>query len=315
MRTALVLVTDEHGYWLAEHAAAVALITQRTIRNIVIFCVGFSGEPKGRLAVAAATGGFSLTFRTLAPSTFSADKSKSYHSHVSSAALLKLPALNSLRQEFDRVMYIDNDILLMENVNIEDIDFDGLPVAAVYDIAMVGALYDSADFYKNCEQHSHSPHYFNSGMIIVDFAAWRSDFATRYARAIAEHGGGCGYRNPCSSIDQCAWNVTFERSWKRLPLSMNFQSTAMFSRGWHSAIARHYVGKAKFLPYKAWRNDSKDSRLLNEARKMLGLSPIGSHGWPGLTRMLNVMRYRLEGHGLDDGLTRIEDMYRKSLSS
>ncbi len=102
---------------------------------------------------------------------------------------------------------------------------------------------------------------------------------------------------------------------KRLPLSMNFQSTAMFSRGWHSAIARHYVGKAKFLPYRAWRNDSKDSQLLNQARRMLGLSSIGSHGWPRLARMLNVTRYRMGGHGLDDGLTRIEDMFGRPLSN
>ncbi len=170
------MVTDQRGYWLAEHAAAVALITQRATRTVLIFCVGFSGEPEGRLTAAAAARGFSLTFRTLQPSAFSTDVSKGYHSHVCQHCIAEAPRVEFLREEFDRAMYIDSDILLMEDLRIENVEFEGHPIAAVYDIGMVGALYDSADFYQICEQHGRSPHYFNSGMMIVDFAKWRDDF-------------------------------------------------------------------------------------------------------------------------------------------
>jgi Glycosyl transferase family 8 len=153
-----------------------------------------------------------------------------------------------------------------------------------------------------------SPHYFNFGVIAVNFANWNPHYVHRYREAVKSHALNCDYKTDCGTNDQCAWNMTFERSWRRLPLTMNFQATAIFSERWSSSTVRHYVGRSKYIPFKPWRNDVKDTTLINEARDILGVGPVGLP-CSKIIRALNVIRNRKKTEAVGQAIGRIEAMF------
>ncbi len=81
---------------------------------------------------------------------------------------------------------------------------------------------------------------------------------------------GCDYKIRCTSIDQCALNVTFARDWMQLPAGYNMQAGAKFTRGWKTASVRHYCGPRKFVPLAPFRSDSRDIAYLNVIHDLLG---------------------------------------------
>ena len=314
MKTTFVFISDGRGYSLTEQAVAAAMATQRTTRHIIIFCVGFTPSSGSRLILAGRREGFDIEFREIEifDEATTAYTASGAHAHVTSATMLKMSVLDLLSAEFNRAVYLDFDILLMENFNIENIDFDGHPVAAVYDIAKVGGMVTEPYFYENCLKNGRSPHYFNAGVIAADFGVWDSGIVANYDRAVQSHSATCHYIENCSCPDQCAWNMAFERNWKRLPLTMNLQACAMFSERWQYASVRHYVGKAKFMPFKARRNDTRDTELINKARKYLGLPPIRM-GWSRFIRPLNVWRNRWQTDSTCEAINRVEKMYSQKM--
>lgn len=291
MMSAIILVTDRQGLNLAEHAAAAAAITQIRIEHIIIFCSDFTPNKDNALIRNAANLGKSVQYRWLDidPKLAADHKAQGAHTHVSSTALMKLGAISSLAGEFERCLYIDNDVLLIRDFALNFLNFEGRPIAAAYDIAKVGEMDKSRSFYDRCASHGRSAHYFNSGVLAIDLIKWNSSFDGVYAAEVTRHKEHCDFQDDCSCDDQCAWNGTFENNWTRLPLAFNFQACAMFHPDWDTAIARHYVGPQKFLPVKAWRNDRRDTLLINKARLILGQGPVPKIRM-GVLRFLNKLR-------------------------
>lgn len=313
MRSAILWVTDERGLDLAEHSVAVALLTQRAT-PCLIFCVGFAPPASTNLSLAAKRLGGAVEYRPLEKreTTQKLHRGKGAHKHVSSAATLKMDALWSLKGELDRALYVDNDVLLMGDFGLEAIDFEGLPLAAVYDFAKVGELGDDIGFHRRCEENGLSPHYFNAGVLAIDLAALSEKHVEAYQTGLIDHFNRCGYNPACSCNDQCVWNMTFAGAWKRLPLSHNFQACAMFNKGWQAAKARHYVGPAKFIPLRKWRNDRKDTALIREAQILLGLSPVRKAGL-GIIRHLNVLRNAAARRSAGRAVARAEEMHKAAI--
>lgn len=310
MKNAIVLVTDHRGLMLTEHAAAAAVVTQKGTREVVIFCHGFDPVPNATLVQRSAAVGATVVYRALEARR--TDPARGYeatgaHAHVSSTALFKAHAIHELRGVYERVVYIDGDVLLMGDIGLEAIDFQSHPIAAVYDIALVGDLDEAEPFASRCATRNRSHHYFNSGVIAVDLSRWNQDDLTRYEEAAAAHTINCDYKARCTCRDQCAWNRAFENDWARLPLSLNFQACAMFTRSWRAATVRHYVGPQKFLPYKPWRNDDLDTVLLNRARHLLELPRLG-HPLSKPIRLLNTLRQRWASAPVEDALRRLETL-------
>jgi len=314
VRSAIVLVTDSKGLNLAEHAAAVAMLTQQTA-SYVIFCVGFEPPSINALTRGADALGKTVQYRNLSPvAELSAPyQSKGAHSHVSSAALFKMEALWSIQDEFDRALYIDSDVLLMKDFMLDCLDFEGMPIAGVYDIAKVGEIGSDRDFHTRCLTSNCSPHYFNSGVIAANYERFSSKHVQSYRDALVRHYSICVYHEDCSCDDQCAWNIAFQEDWKRLPLSHNFQACALFNDGWSDATARHYVGPAKFLPVRPWRNDSRDTRLIAQARAILGLPTHGKRSL-NIARRMNIIRNASLRRRAQRGLETVERMFKQQIS-
>lgn len=308
MKTAVVLVTDQRGLLLTQHAAAAALQSQTAKHDYWIFCDGFFPPNSDALISSAQRLGINLTY---APITDTSVEEHNLLSHVSSTTMLKFAAIAKLIPSYERVLYIDGDVLLMKEFGLQSIDFESHAIAAVYDIAECAAI-TCAEFNENCLKSGQSPHYFNAGVIAVDSAKWNTEeLQPLYSELCRQHRSFCGYKTNCASSDQCAWNLLFSKDWKRLPLTMNFQACAMFSEKWKYATARHYVGKNKYLPYKPWRNDEADIRLINEARSLLGLPPRRTFALTAI-RQLNNWRNRRQNAIFCEAIDYIEKRYAES---
>jgi lipopolysaccharide biosynthesis glycosyltransferase len=192
--------------------------------------------------------------------------------HVTTPTLLKLSAVDKLFGSYDRVVYLDNDVVVFDDLKIEAIQFGSLPIAAVADMDLsdTGAFRDWARGYESGDADM-SIDYFNAGVLFFEAKNWRSDeFLQKYSAALDQHDLACRYKIKCTSIDQCAVNTVFEKNWKKLPLSYNMQASAKFTPAWQTASVRHYCGTRKAIPVTRFRNDSRDVRYLNEIRRVLG---------------------------------------------
>jgi hypothetical protein len=191
--------------------------------------------------------------------------------HVTTPTLLKVAAVGELVGGYDRIVYLDNDILVFDDLQIAAIDFGRAPIAAVIDMDLshTGALRDSVWAYAGGKTDSVGG-YFNAGVLIFESGNWQDEFYQKYAAALDHHDIACPYKLECTSIDQCALNSIFENNWVRLSLSYNMQASAKFTRAWRTAAVRHYCGRRKVIPVSMFRNDSRDVRYLNKIRQALG---------------------------------------------
>ena len=168
------------------------------------------------------------------PLTVTAEQTDGYvaansQSHVSSVALFKMAALSAVSKQFERALYLDGDVLLMQDFDIASIEFEDITIAAVYDIAWAGALSTELDFFSRCEVHGRSFSYFNSGIIAADFSGWNDEIPNQYDFYHRGHVESCDNKLNCRFSGQCTWNRTFQKKWKRLPLPLNVQACSYSS--------------------------------------------------------------------------------------
>ncbi len=268
--SAFAYVTDERGFELTRHSALSVALSQPQPCHIYIYCYQFT--PAGRESLAAVFDqyGTELRFSRIGDPDLERHQTCG---HVTTPTLLKLSVAKELIGRYDRVVYLDSDMLVFDDLKVDHISFGSSPVAAVVDLDLsdTGALRRS-QWVAGRDDDATTLGYFNAGLLIFASENWTDDCLDTYARALDQHDQGCDYKINCTSIDQCALNKTFEGSWLQLPASFNMQAGAKFEADWQSAAVRHYCGVRKFIPIAPFRNDSRDIRRLNAIRRILGLS-------------------------------------------
>lgn len=305
MRTAIAYVTDARGYELVRHSAVSVMLTQGARHDVHIFCNGFLPAADDTLHAAAERAGVTLRCSPIDDIDPGAIR---FGSHITRTSLLKLDAIDALCDSYDRILYLDGDVLVFRDLALGEIAMDGHPVAAVHDIAECGGITDP-EFRANCARTGRSPDYFNVGVMVVDCRGWRAapGLHRRYHDLLRAHAEACDYKAACTTSEQCAFNILFERNWKRLPVTFNLQSCAMFSERWSSAAVRHYVGSRKFLPARPWRTDARDLGMLERVRIELGLPAVGRPG-TAAAYALNRLRNRATVRTVTAALADIELM-------
>lgn len=272
MSVCFAYVTDERGYDLATLSALSLGLSQPRPCHIRIFCHKFMPKAGGRFQAAAERLGIRLSF---APIEDAAAEQHQTHGHVTTPTLLKLRAVENLVATFDRVVFLDNDVLVFEDLKIEAIDFGRHPIAAVadMDLSETGVLR-----HADPSEPAHVGGYFNAGFMIFDQANWGHAFLAAYEAALDAHDHGCTYKIDCTSIDQCALNTVFEDNWLELPARYNMQAGAKFTPSWKTASVRHYCGPRKYVPLSLFRSDLRDVRYLNTIHRLMGrpTSPFGA---------------------------------------
>jgi lipopolysaccharide biosynthesis glycosyltransferase len=200
---------------------------------------------------------------------------------------LKLLAVERLVNDYDRVVFLDNDVLVFEDLHIDALEFGDAPIAAVTDLDLsdTGWLRNASAPSTPAVEGSRG--YFNSGFMVFEASNWRqAEFYRMYAAALDAHDEACPYKVACTSIEQCALNMVFDGNWVSLPFGYNMQASAKFTSSWQTAPVRHYCGARKFIPVSAFRNDGRDVRYINEIRRRLGLNGSSS-------KLLHEMLFRL----------------------
>jgi lipopolysaccharide biosynthesis glycosyltransferase len=269
MASAYVYVTDKNGYELLQHSAISLVLSQPTSCNIHVFCYQFMPEPSDRFSARVTALGASVTFSQISNLEVEAHSTSG---HVTTPTLLKLSAVAGLVEHYDRIIYLDNDILVFGDLQIESIVFGDAPVAAVIDMDLseTGALRNTK-WSDAAAESIEVGNYFNAGFMIFASENWKgARFLGDYATALNQHDISCPYKLDCTSIDQCALNHTFRRAWLKLPATYNMQAGAKFTGAWAKAAVRHYCGRRKFLPITPFRNDRRDVRYLSTIRRRLG---------------------------------------------
>jgi lipopolysaccharide biosynthesis glycosyltransferase len=268
MRVCFAYVTDKKGFDLAALSIMSVAMSQPRPCHIQVFCYKFAPRPDSRLLEALTRLGAELRFSEIADD---AVEQHPTHGHVTTPALLKLSAVARLMAAYDRIVYLDNDVLLFEDLKIAQLDFGAFPIGAVTDIDLTetGALRHSSWLDASSRDQA-TGSYFNSGVMIFESANWRGEFLETYAQVLQTHDHGCSYKLDCTSNDQCAANTAFRNNWLRLPATYNMQAGAKFTQSWRTAAARHYCGPRKCVPLQPFRSDGRDVAYLNRIRRMLG---------------------------------------------
>jgi lipopolysaccharide biosynthesis glycosyltransferase len=163
----------------------------------------------------------------------------------------------------DRVLYLDSDLIVLTDVlEIEDFDFGGHVLAAVYGSA-VSWTFD-APFFINTLKWDPDTNYFNSGIIYFDLKKWREEGTEKKWKEFAEK-----YPNNLTSADQTVLNGICKGEYAILPA--NFNSPWNLKRQLpklpiENSIV-HFVGSPKpwdFLGnlihpgYKTWRKQETE---------------------------------------------------------
>jgi lipopolysaccharide biosynthesis glycosyltransferase len=268
MKLCFAYVTDKKGFELAGLSIMSVAMSQPRPCHIHVFCYKFAPRPDQRLLDALTRLGAELRFSEIADD---AVEQHPTHGHVTTPALLKLAAVAQLTADYDRIVYLDNDILVFDDLKIGQLNFGAFPIAAVTDMDLTetGALRHSS-WLDASSRDQETGSYFNSGVMIFEAANWRSEFLDAYARVLETHDHGCSYKLNCTSNDQCAANTAFRNNWLRLPTTYNMQAGAKFTDSWRTAAARHYCGPRKCVPLQPFRSDGRDVAYLNKIRRMLG---------------------------------------------
>jgi lipopolysaccharide biosynthesis glycosyltransferase len=201
----------------------------------------------------------------------------------------KALAIDSIAAQYERILYLDSDILNFDNLDLEDLPQFDQVMGAVFDIAIASG-FDDQEFPERCRSNGVSANYFNGGVVLINTKKWIETRAVaRFADNLSRHAVACPYFKTCSPNDQCVLNMTAAEDWKALPLSWNVQKCALQTDLWANAAIRHYTGSHKFLPVRAWCCDRREWRLLKAISEEAGLAAPGFHD-AGITYRLNSIR-------------------------
>ena len=153
--------------------------------------------------------------------------------HISHAAYFRLLAAELLPENLDRVIYIDSDMLVRDDISqLWNLELADNYCLAVPDIAcpFVDARYADCNFrhsspymavispIRNWQQLGldGSAPYFNSGLMVINLKAWRRDKLSEQFLQCLEHN-----KEYVWCWDQYALNVVMAGRWKTLPMRWN----------------------------------------------------------------------------------------------
>jgi lipopolysaccharide biosynthesis glycosyltransferase len=198
--------------------------------------------------------------------------------HISHAAYARLLAADILPQDLSRVIYLDSDLLVLDDLStLWRTPMDGAWCLAVPDIAcpFIDARHADSNFLRASPYFATiapvknwrslglraADHYFNSGVLVIDLDAWRREqLAARFLACLADHAAFVW------CWDQYALNVVLAGHWRRLPLRWNVGSHLFdYPQRRHAPLDERSIDEALAAPailhftseFKPWRYGSR----------------------------------------------------------
>ncbi|MCD8381699.1 MAG: glycosyltransferase [Clostridiales bacterium] len=210
MKIPIVLICDDN-YIIPTSVAISSMISSKapeTYYEIYIVCASLSEESEAAFSVFASD---SVAIHILRED---ADRFASLHQFSSSAICVASPSallkfiLPELLPQYDKVLYLDGDILVRTDLSeLYATDLENNMVAAVIDS---GSIYYKHKFTLLVE------HYFNSGVMVLNLKQMRQENMTEALIHTKQE------LNDSNLMDQNVLNVVFDHRVKCLPIWYNF---------------------------------------------------------------------------------------------
>ena len=255
-----IALASDNNY--AQHVAVVAASILCNTKSNVHFHVLSDGisQPKIQL-IGQTIGNLSGQLSVYDLSSYQCFDNLFTSGHISKAAYFRLDIANILPREVDKVIYMDVDLLVLQDIaELWKYNLQGKPLAAVPDYGIMASKRLMKQK-KKVLGLSMDSLYFNSGVVVMDLKQWREhNYAEQVIRLAAE--GNLPHH------DQDALNKVFIDKWMPLPLKWNvippifnlfskillrndLRKNAVSAR--KNKAVLHYAGR-----YKPWEFESKD---------------------------------------------------------
>ena len=288
MKTAVVYATDEN-YVKPTSVSLCSLLKANPGQAIIILASGVSEPSKTSLRTLANRLGGSL--RIIEADDALADvKNLGANGYVSFSAYSRLFIASFLGDEFDRVVYLDGDTLVMGSLEpLWDFSLHGKPFAIGYDCI--------CNKYKKLIGIDPAAPYFNSGVLVLDPVEWRRKLCTERILDYMEK-----VRHDLMFGDQDYFSLVLRDDAAILPPAYNFLTHfQMFSR-------QKNVLRATGIPACAWYGESQYAA----ARERPIIHHFLGHtlGRPWYRESLNPLRGIYRDFAAEAGVPEIADQSR-----
>ena len=155
--------------------------------------------------------------------------------HVTNTSYLKLLLIQHFENQFDRIIYMDIDLLLMGNLDeLCNMDLQGYPIGGIKDFRN-----------RQLTRNRKNKKYFNAGLLVIDLSHTQIEYLGEALISQIQESKNFRYQ------DQDILNNVFDCAWFEIPNDYNYQIAFRYpSRNLNleSLKVIHFIG-----PLKPWK--------------------------------------------------------------
>ena len=203
---------------------------------------------------------------------------------------LRLPAIEQLSDEYNRILYLDTDVFVQTRMisKLFKVDIKDFPLAAVRDVQQRDSLEKHVDDFK-LNEFGAAP-YFNAGVLLVNSELWRRDNIYQSMVTLAKQSASA-----TRTDDQTLLNLALYKKWGELSPTRNWIESPKtnLAASYVDANIVHIAGKTKHwdsgsikMSQRFRRDFEIFTELHPEFEQMRPLTPEHTKIWGGFWRAL-----------------------------
>ena len=236
MKTAIVTCVSES--WLAPACVTLLSVSRNLASVAVDFHIvvdGLSAQSRLHVNEFARRHKIKINLITHTPEGFSSLNSQRY----SRATFLRLCLPQIFSQKYQRLLYLDSDVLALADLSsLLKIDLGGKTLAAVPEVKMAHRRGVMTDYHRRVIGLPKNADYFNAGVLFFDWQKTCAEHLLEKARDLLLTG------KYFKHLDQDVLNLTAQGQWLALPLKYNVDQSAASYLNVAPAL-RHFNHAAK----------------------------------------------------------------------
>lgn len=218
---------------------------------------------------------------------------------------LRLPAIEKLSEQYDRILYLDTDVFIQSRriSSIMEIDISNYAVSAVRDVQQRESLSKHVEDFK--ANNLGAAPYFNAGVLLINSELWRRDAIYKSMVKLAE-----STETATRTDDQTLLNIALYKKWGELSPTWNWIESPKtnLAGSYIDANIVHIAGKTKHWDSGSIRMSQRfrrDFQIFTELnpkfKDMSPITPENSEVWKGFWRalLLNLRWMKLSGRALN----------------
>ncbi len=279
MKTAIVTCVNEN--WLAPACVTLLSVSRHlgaVKADLIIVVDSLTDQARRDVKEFETRHGITINMHISKPQGFSNLDPHRY----SNATFLRLCLPQIISEEYQRVLYLDSDILALADIApLLCIDLNGKSLGAVPEVKMVAGRGILTDRHRRKLGLSEASDYFNAGVLLFDWQQTLADRMLIKASALLRSGRDFKF------FDQDALNLAYLNQWQSLPLKWNVEQSAACYLNVEPAL-RHFNHAAKPWDWPSIMGYAQHHQYYVDALKGLALQRFlhkPKRGNPALARI------------------------------